>query len=172
MWIVLMIAALILMLWFGRTFLRPDDSKAAKLMKTYAHLTKETLEALPDEELVTAVVSNLLAKAESEKKNPYIVIPKLSAERCAVYSIWLFDKQLASEAPEALRHSGQFGFSELAADGLDFLEQPALATMLRDYLQTADDKLIDAMRESINDTPLQPILVNLIRSDISVFCDE
>ncbi len=172
MWIALMIAALALLFWFGQKMLHPDTSKAAKLMNTYRHLTTETLEALPDEELVTAVVSNLLAKAEDERKDPYIVIPKLSAERCAVYSIWLFEKQLSSDTPEALRHSGQFGFSELAADGLDFLEQPALAATLRDYLQTADETLIDTMRDAMKEMSVNRLLVDLIRADIAVFCDE
>lgn len=172
MWIVLMIAALALLFWFGQKILRPDTSKAAKLMSTYARLTKETLEALPDEELVTAVVSNLLAKAENERKDPYIVIPKLSAERCAVYSIWLFTKQLACDDPQALRHSGQFGFSELAADALDYLGQPALAAVLREYLQTADEALIDTMRAAVKEANTDRLLCELIRADISAFCDE
>ena len=172
MWIVAMAAALCVVWWLGQKFFNPDRSKAAQLMKTYATLTKEQLEALDDDKLITAVVSNMLAKAEAEKRDPYVVIPKLSTEHCVVYSVWLFQKQLFSDAPEGLRQSGQFGFSELAADGLDFLEQPELGTMLRDYLQTAEDGLVAAMRERVETMVLDKQLADLIRADYAVFCDE
>lgn len=172
MWIVAMAAALCLVWWFGQKFFNPDRSKAAQLMKTYQTLTVEQLEALDDDKLITAVVSNMLAKAEAEKRDPYVIIPKLSTEHCVVYSVWLFQKQLFSDAPEGLRQSGQFGFSELAADGLVFLEQPALAAMLRDYLQTAEDELVTAMREHVKAASLDKALVDLIRADYAVFCDK
>ena len=171
MWIAVFLVGIVLLLCVGRLLLQKDGSNAAKLMNTYRFMTKELLDGTPDDELIKAVVANLLAKAEDARRDAYAVIPTLAQERCAVYSVWLFQNELASEDASVLRQSGHFGFSELAADGLDLLNFPELAATLRDYLQTADDALAASMTATVKATDLDGALVAFIRDHADAFCD-
>lgn len=171
LWLLIFIAALALLLVLKKTLFPTDSSHAATLMTAYRHMTPELLAQTPDEELVSAVVANLLAKAEDAKLDAYAVIPALSRERCAVYSVWLWLRELQSGDPCALRREGQFGFSELAADGLELLELPSVAADLRAYLQTADDIHVQAMRDALQVCDISASLVDLIRSTPAAFCD-
>ncbi|MBQ3094653.1 MAG: hypothetical protein IJC52_05710 [Clostridia bacterium] len=172
LWIVLFIVALALLLVMRGVLFPADSSTAAKRMATYRHMTPALLGETPDDELVTAVVSNLLAKAQDERRDPYTVIPLLSRERCAVYSVWLFMKELEAGDPSHLRSQGQFGFSELAADALDLLDCGNAATHLRDYLQTADEADVAALRAFLRETDVNALLVELIRKCPDEFCDD
>ncbi len=157
----------------ARRFLFPKDgSRAAQLMNTYRHLTPELLAAVPDEELLTAVAANLLSHAEAENREPYAVIPSLSPERCAIYSIWAVKRELENGDPATLRHAGQFGFSELAADGLVMLGEDEASTRLRDYLQTASDEALVALNERLQSAELTAKLIAFIRGNVAAFCDE
>lgn len=170
-WLLLFMAALLLLLLLKKVLFPADSSRAAKLMTAYRHMTPELLEKTPDGELVSAVVGNLLAKAEDARLDPYAVIPTLSQERCAVYSIWLLLRELQSNTPANLRQSGQFGFSELAADGLDMLEMPTVAADLRDYLQTADDTRIESIKTALEQADINRRLIDCIRNSPASFCD-
>ncbi len=170
-WIAVFCLGFLLLFLLGRILFPRDNSNAAKLMNTYRHMTRELLDDTPDDQLVKAVVANLLAKADEAKLDAYAVIPALSQERCAVYSIWLFQNELKSGDPAALRQSGQFGFSELAADGLELLGFDALAADLRDYLQTADDARANAMLDALRAIDLNAALVECIRDHADAFCD-
>lgn len=170
-WIAAMIVGLVLLIVLGKVLFPQDHSRAAKLMKTYRHLTPEQLSDVPDEELITAVVSNLLAKAEDERRDPYALIPTLSRERCGVYSIWLVQKELESGDAANLRQSEQFGFSELAADALDWLECQEAAAALRCYLQTAEPTQIERLKTAMATAQVSAHLITLIRNDPKAFCD-
>ena len=171
LWIILFIVALALLFVMQKVLFPADGSAAAKRLATYRHMTPALLAATPDDELVTAVASNLLAKAQDERRDPYAVIPLLSRERCAVYSVWLFMKELEEGDPSHLRSQGQFGFSELAADALDLLDCGDAATYLRDYLQTADEMHVEALRTFLKETDVNALLVELIRKCPDEFCD-
>lgn len=170
-WIPAMLVGVGLVILLGRALFRPDGSRAAALMKTYKVMTPALLAETPDSELITAVVSNLLAKAEAERTDPYRLIPSLSQGRADVYCLWLFMRELEAGNPESLRRSEQFGFSELAVNALRMLEQTALADALHDYLQTADPALADTMKALIAEHDLPAMLVSMIRSDPESFCD-
>lgn len=170
-WLLIFIAAIVLLLLLRRALFPKDNSKATKLMNTYRVMTREKLDSTPDDQLVKAVIGNLLAKAEDAKCDPYTVIPALSQGRCAVYSVWLFARELQSGDSAALRRSGQFGFSELAADGLELLGFDALAANLRDYLQTADDARAEAMKTALETTDVNAVLTAFIRDNADAFCD-
>ena len=170
-WLLIFVAAIALALLLQRVLFPKDGSNAAKLMRTYRVMTRELLDSTPDDQLVKAVVGNLLAKAEDAKADAYAVIPALSQERCAVYSIWLFMNELQGGDPTALRRSGQFGFSELAADGLDLLGFSSVAADLRDYLQTADEARVNAMAAALKEHDLNTALVEFIRDNAEAFCD-
>ncbi len=170
-WLLLFIVAIVLLLLLGRVLFPKDNSNAAKLMNTYRVMTRELLDNTPDDQLVKAVVANLLAKAEGARKDPYAVIPLLSQKRCAVYSVWLFVREMQSGEPALLRRDEQFGFSELAADGLDLLGYADVAAALRDYLQTEADADVAPMKQLAESEELQAALVAMIREDPSEFCD-
>lgn len=171
LWIPAMAVGIVLVIVIGRILLRPDGSRAAALMKTYKTLTPAQLSDIPDEELVTAVVSNILAKAEAEKTDPYRLLPTLSQERSDIYSLWLFLRELEAGDPSCLRRSEQFGFSELAVNALRMMEQEALADALDRYLQTADEALPDTMRTLVAEQGLPALMVAMIRSNPDSFCD-
>ncbi len=172
LWIALMIVGLVLIVLIGKVFFPADGSRSAKLMATYRRLTPDTLEALADDDLIDAVIGNLLAAAEDAKKDAYAVIPTLGQARCAVYSLWLLQKELQGDDPTVLRRAGQFGFTELAADAFDLLSMPEAAVALRDYLQTAADASIAAVRDAVADNAVNQKLIELIRSDPAAFCNE
>lgn len=169
-WIAAFIVGIALILVCGKYLFPADRSRAAKLMKKYAHLTPAQLAAVPDDEVIEAVVSNLLAKCDDQHCDPYALIPALSRERCAVYSIWVLQKELGTD-PTHLRRSEQFGFSELAADALDWLSFPAVAAAVRTYLQTADDAAVADLREAFAAGTVEARLISLIREVPAAFCD-
>ncbi len=172
MWAVITLVGVVLIVLVGKVLFPSDRGRAAKLMDTYRQLTPEKLAAVADDELVDAVVGNLLAKAEDANKDAYAVIPTLGQERCAVYSLWLLQKELETGDAAALRQSGQFGFTELAADALDFLELSEAAEALRDYLQTASETSIATVKDTLADDAVNRCLVELIRTHEDAFCDE
>ncbi len=171
MWIALFLLALVILFVLQRVLFPKDTSNAKTLMNTYRYMTPTLLEQTPDEQLVKAVVANLLAKAEDANLDAYAVIPALSQERCALYSVWLFMRELQSGDPASLRRTGQFGFSELAADGLDLLGFDALAGDLREYLQTAEEVCVASMKQSLEQIDLNTALIRLVRDNPDAFCD-
>lgn len=170
-WTLVFLVGIVLLLILRRVLFSQDTSNAAKLMNTYRVMTRELLDSTPDDRLVKAVAANLLAKAEAVNKDAYTVIPMLSQERCAVYSIWVFLNEVQSDDPTVLRQSGHFGFSELAADGLELLGFDTVGADLRDYLQTADNARIRSMRAAVQEQDLAGALVTFIRDHAEAFCD-
>ena len=170
-WIAAFIVGFALLLICGKYLFPADRSRAGMLMKTYRHLTPSQLEEVADEDVIEAVVSNMLAICEDRRCDPYALIPGLARERCAVYSIWLLKKELDAD-PTHLRRSEQFGFSELAADALEWLSFQTEAAALRDYLQTADDAHVATLRDAIASGAIETALISLIRELPAVFCGE
>ena len=171
-WIPAFLLGILLIILFGRVLLKKDGSNATRLMDKYKVLTPSLLEETPDEELVKAVVANLLAKADGARMDPYAVIPTLSQKRCAVYSVWLFMREMQSDNAPLLRRDEQFGFSELAADGLDLLGFEEVAAELRDYLQTEDAAHVAPMKALVDGNELPTALIALIRDNPAEFCDK
>lgn len=171
-WLLLFAMGLLLIVLLRRVLFTKDGSRAAQLMNTYRHMTPALLQSVPDEELVSAVVANMLRLAEDHNRDPYAVIPALSSERCAVYSIWAVMRELQSGDPASLRHSAQFGFSELAADGLAMLGMDEAAAALRDYLQTAAEDSLHTVTAAFDSENIAGKLVTFIRDNAAAFCDE
>ena len=171
-WLGITLVGVVLIVLVGKVLFPKEHGRAAQLMATYRRLTPETLAGVADEELIDAVVGNLLAKAEDARRDAYAVIPTLGTERCAVYSLWLLQKELEAGDATVLRQSGQFGFTELAADALDFLELSEAADALREYLQTASDASIGTVKAALADDAVNRRLVALIRAHAEAFCEE
>lgn len=136
--ILVFMAALVGMyLWGNRR--RDQESRAARLGRLYKELDEEKLAAVPDSEVVEAVVANLLEKQDRRRPDPYHTIPLLSRGRAAVYSVWLICKELDKGSFEDLYTGPSAVFDELAADGLELVGAPRCAAALR----AAKDKIAD-----------------------------
>lgn len=128
--ILVFMAALVgLYLWGSRR--RDQESRAARLGRLYKELDEEKLAAVPDDEVVEAVVANLLEKQDRRRPDPYHTIPLLSRGRAAVYSVWLICKELDKGSFEDLYTGPSAIFDELAASGLDLVGAPRCAAALR-----------------------------------------
>lgn len=109
-----------------------DDSRSAKLMEKYKTLTPELLAATPDEELVEAVVANVLAEAaDSRKPDPAYTLSKRPQPFTVVYSIWTVCKELANGSYAALMCTATREMVEHACDGLPVVGAPATAAALK-----------------------------------------
>ena len=136
--ILVFMAALVgLYLWGNRH--KDADSRAARLGRLYKTLDEDTLASIPDEDLVDAVVANLLEKQDRRRPDPYHTIPLLSRGRAAVYSVWLLCKELDEGSFEDLYASASSVFDELAADGMDLIGAPRCGTALREAKEQIAD---------------------------------
>ena len=122
---------------------KDDESRAAKLMKKYATLTPENLSAAPDEELVEAVVCNVLAQAEdSFRPNPVKILAGLPQPFTVVYSVWAVCKQLSRGDYRALTRTATREMVQPAIDGLPVVgaaETAAALSALREAYENKED---------------------------------
>ena len=110
---------------------KKDDSRAAKLMEKYATLTEENLSATPDEELVEAVVANVLSHAaENRRPDPAAELAVMPQPFTVVYSIWAVCKELARGTYGALLRTATKEMVDHAVDGLPVIGAPATAAAL------------------------------------------
>ncbi len=126
--------ALVVCMWaiakLGRR--RGDDSRSARLMKKYKTLTPELLADTPDDELVEAVVANVLADAaESRKPDPLYTLSKLPQPYMVVYSIWAVCKELARGDYATLTRTATRDVVQDACDGLPVIGAPLTAEALK-----------------------------------------
>lgn len=122
-------AAIGLYLWF--TARRPAETRADRLQKLYDTLTPELLDSVPDEELVDAVIANLMAKLDSQVPDDYTTIPLQSHGQCAVHSVWLTSRVLEADGFVGYWQNPSGRFAELAMDGLELIGAGECAAVLR-----------------------------------------
>lgn len=128
---------------------KDDESRAAKLMKKYATLTPENLSAAPDEELVEAVVCNVLAQAEdSFRPNPVKILAGLPQPFTVVYSVWAVCKQLSRGDYHALTRTATREMVQPAIDGLPVIGATATAAALSALREIYENKEDTAAAET------------------------
>ena len=172
-WIaMLMIAFLLLFLLQKRWFGKPDTSRAAQLAENYRVMTPDLLCHIPDDELIEAIVGNLLAKTAEKGPTPYQVIPSLSPGRCAVYSVWLFGCEQRAGSLECFCRGADAGFAFLAADGLSLFGCSEASALLSQYLDTKDDSLLPKLQEAVAADNPASHMISYIRDNPADFCDE
>ena len=145
--LVMIVLAVLIGIYLHRLEKKEKSDPLAALYKQYASLSSEQIAAISDEELVRAVVANILAKTDRRHPDMYRLIPVLSHGRVAVYSVWLLCHELEASGLEALLHSPSGRFAEAAADGFSLigadhcaealtaaLEEPAKETALREAI--------------------------------------
>ena len=134
--LVFLAGLLALYLWGNR---HNKTDKAGLLQVIYQDMTEEKLAGVADDELVEAVVSNMMAKLDRKRPDPYKTIPLLSPGRCAVYGVWLLCHELDEGDFESLLSGPSGVFLELGADGFERVGAPRCAGVLRAVLGETTD---------------------------------
>ena len=169
--VVLILLAVIIYLYLRHLDKKEKSGKTATLYEQYKTLTPDTLSALPDEELLRAVVANLLARGTDLYKETAI----LSHGRTAVYSVWLFCNEIASADFEKLSATSR-RFADVAIDGFLLLGAEGCATALKTLVTAfADSAITPAMSAALRDAiaaegPLERATA-YIRENSEEFCD-
>ncbi len=115
--IILIVVALLLLLAmkFGKR--QGKDTRAARLMKRYAVMTREKLDNAPEGELVDGVVSRILAKAaEQRRPEPLVVLANLPHANTVVYTVWVVCKEMAASDYAAMMKTSARSLAD-AAEG-------------------------------------------------------
>lgn len=139
--------AIAVYLWFLSK--KEKSDKTVALCTTYATMTEELLASVSDEELVHAVVANLISKQDNKRPDPAAQLPLLSRGRSAVYSVWLLCHELETQAFDAFFRSSSRRFAEPAADGLERIGATNSATALRVAIRAAEDDTQTPLWEAI-----------------------
>ncbi len=169
---VLIVAFVLLFLLQKRWFGKPDSSRAAQLAAEYRVMTPALLRDIPDEELLEAIIGNLLAKTDEKGPTPYQVIPALSQGRCAVYSVWLFLCEQKAGSLTQFCRGADAGFALLAADGLSLFGCSETARLLSQYIETAKESLLTALEDAVRAENPTLQMRSYIRDNPADFCDE
>lgn len=116
--IILVILAVVVLIAFRLTKSRGGHGRAAMLMKKYANLTAEQLATVPQDELVEAVVSHVLAQAENSRRpDPVKVLAGKPQGFAVVYSVWAVCKEMAAGSYEMLKRTATRELTEQAGAG-------------------------------------------------------
>lgn len=172
----------VILIIMNRIFGKGQGPRSEQLQKKYAKLTRETLDAIPDADLVEAVVANIMAKQDPQNPQPYYMLPLLSRGRAAVYSIWLISCELQNNGFDVLLHGPSAPFCEPARDGLVMLGAEQCAQAMKDAeemdssdemtgehdLAVCHDRFLAAAEE---ETPLTRC-VTYIRDNPNEFIDD
>ncbi len=125
--LVMIVLAVIIGIYLHRLDKKEKSDPLAALCKQYRMLSAQTLAAIPDGELVRAVVANVMAKTDRHHPDVYHLIPLLSHGRIAVYSVWLICHELEIADLDALLRSPSGRFLESATDGFALIGAEACA---------------------------------------------
>ena len=172
--VVLVVIALLLVvaMRFGRR--QGKDTRAERLMKKYAVITREMIDNAPEGELVDGAVSRVLAKAaESRRPDPAVVLANLPHANTTVYAVWVVCKELAVSGYAAMMKTAAREFADLARVSFEEVGAPTCAAAW-EALHTAEDKtqeLESALRLAIqNECPLS-LCEDYIRDHAEDFID-
>ena len=165
----------VILVIMNKIFTKGQGPRSEQLQKKYADMTREKLDAIPDSELIEAVVANIMAKQDPKNPQPFYMLPMLSRGRAAVYSIWLVNCELQGNGFDMLLHGPSAPFCEPARDGFILLGAEKCAQVLADAAEKTEehdlavchDRYLDAAEE---ETPLDRC-VAYIRDNPNEFID-
>jgi hypothetical protein len=155
--ILLVVAALLLGMYLKFSSRNKKDSRADRLLKKYQVIDREDLDNIPDDDLIDAVIANLISKLDKKNPDDYSVIPLLSQGRCAIYSIWLTCNQLNSNGMVGFLSSKSGRFAELAVDGFEFIGAHQSSKAMREALNTQPE---DTENLSLSELKLKNAILN------------
>lgn len=175
--IVLLVAAMLVVFFFLNKYVKTDeDRRAARLQRQYARLDRKTLDAVPDGEVVEAVVANLMAKQDKKRPDPYHTLPQLSRGRLAIYSVWLIDHELQAGSFETCLEGPSAPFCEFAADGMELFGAPACAKAVRGALETQEEEVLAELHADYLEAAERELLfgkcIDYIRLNPDEFVDD
>lgn len=172
-WVLVILAVIVGgYLWYLER--KTHASKADTLLSTYQTLTQEQIAALSDEELLPAVIANVMAKQDKKRPDPYFDLPLLSPERASVYRAWLvcreaetgnFAKLFASKT-RLLTEAATEDFALIGANECSEALKTALAAE-EGVPETAEESFATARQA---EQPLS-LLVDYIRDNAEAFAD-
>ncbi len=173
---VLFILIAIVLVLMNRRYDKGQKARSEMLALQYKTMTRDLLDAAPDEDLVDAVVANLNGKLDPKMPDPYHTIPLLSRERNLVYALWLCDHELNNGNFATMQNTGSFRFLDAAADACEQIGAEKCAAALREAFQNAadEDVLADChvayMEARGEETPCER-LVAFVRDNAAAFLD-
>lgn len=101
------------------------ESRAARMMQKYGHMTRETFDAIPAGERVDAVISRVLARAEElQRPDPVQALGELGNGSTVVYCVWAVCRELAAGDAAALLASPTATILDLAAESFRAVGAP------------------------------------------------
>ena len=115
------------------------DTRSARLMKKYKTITPEQLDAIPDGELVDAVVCRILARTDEHRPDPTVTLASLERGSTVVYSVWVVCKEMASGDFHTLMTTASAAMVEPAIGNLRLLGADRCADALEQLWQTRND---------------------------------
>lgn len=148
----------------------------ADISPFFITLTKERLDATPDETLVSTVIANLLAKLDKKHPDPYVTIPSLGEARCTVYCVWVYDRLMTEDGAAALRKDQAAMLLNFALEGFKTLEATECAAAIEAVFAAENEEELSAAADAYaaavaEEQPLSAC-VPFIRDNLSLFCDE
>lgn len=152
----------------------PHESKKTIAEKTgkYGHLTADALRAVPDENLLEAVIYNLQSKMKDDMSDALQVLSELSLERQAVYLAYTVTRMVNYHGFDDLakKHNELLMICAAGLKQIGFKRAPGM------MVAAARAKRPDSMRISylraFNKEKGQKKIAQYIRSNIDAFCDE
>ena len=156
--IVMAVLALLIAVYL-HTLSRREKKEAAE-----APLTAERLAALPDGQVVNAVIKELLAACEAAKCDPYRMTATWSNPQVNVYSVWVTVKEWEGRDFAALADTPSGQFLPLAADGFAQIGAPQCEAAVR----AADDAAFAAAVAA--EQPLA-LCVSYVRDNAEAFVE-
>lgn len=176
--LILILLTLILGVYLWNKSYHHKEDHAERLQKTYRILSRELLNSVPDEELVNAVIANLMGKLDKLRPDDYKAITVLSRGRCAVYSVWLTCHELKTDGLLTYLRGPSGRFAELAADGLELVgaaESAEALCAVRNLDLSDEEKLSFAEGQLMNaitrEKPLE-LCCDYIRTNPDEFVDD
>ncbi len=172
--IILVVIALLLLVAMRLGRRQGKDTRAERLMKKYAVMTKELIDTAPEGELVDGAVSRVLAKAAATRRpDPVAVLGGLPHANTTVYTVWVVCKELAASDYATLMRTAARELADLAKASFADIGATACAEAW-EALHTAEQKteaLEQAMRLAIQTECPLSLCEEYIRDHAEDFVD-
>ncbi len=113
--VVLVVVALLLLvaMRFGKQ--QGKDTRATRLMKTYAVVTRELIDTAPEDELTDGIVSHVFSLAAAQRRpDPVAVLANLAHPYTVVYTVWVVCNELAADGYTAMMKTNARSLADTA----------------------------------------------------------
>ena len=169
--VLILIVLILLLMRVGKR--KGDNSRASRMMKKYAVISRKELDAIDDDELVEAVVCRVLAKAE-EERIPDVVHTLSTMEHgsTVVYSVWSVCREMAKSDFATLMKTATRSMVEPAVNGFEVIGAPRCAAALAALQMQADEEGEQALRQAMQTECPLSLLVPFIRDHAEQFVDD